>query len=189
MVPELTTKRLILCPLQLEDAAQTQLLFPHWEIVQHLNARVPWPYPPDGAFAYYRDVILPAVERNEEWHWTLRLQRDPALHIGSICLNRMSEENRGFWLGQAWQRQGLMREAVEAVTDYWFEVLGMPVLRTKKAVANLPSRKLSASLGMRLIGLEEYEFVAGRLPAEIWEITREEWDQFKKRRSADSDLF
>ncbi|ADW70498.1 GNAT family N-acetyltransferase [Granulicella tundricola] len=177
MLPELTTERLILRPLQLEDAARTQLLFPHWEIVQHLNAVVPWPYPPDGAFTFYRDSALPAIARNEEWHWTLRLKSDPALHIGSICLTRAAEENRGFWLGQPWQGQGLMTEAAEAVTEYWFEVLGMPTLRTKKAAANLASRKISERLGMRFVGLQEHDFVAGRLPAETWEITREEWKQ------------
>jgi RimJ/RimL family protein N-acetyltransferase len=26
--------------------------------------------------------------------------------------------NRGFWMGLPWQGQGLMSEAVEAVTDY-----------------------------------------------------------------------
>ena len=48
---ELHTPRLLLRPLQLSDAQQTQLLFPHWEIVKHLNAIVPWPYPADGVSA------------------------------------------------------------------------------------------------------------------------------------------
>jgi hypothetical protein len=30
---------------------------------------------------------------------------------------------------------------------------------------------------MRLIGTDEGDFVSGRLPREIWEITREEWLQ------------
>src|ERR1700759_5114722 len=42
---ELHPPRLLLRPLQLSDAEQTQLLFPHWEIVKHLNTIVPWPYP------------------------------------------------------------------------------------------------------------------------------------------------
>ena len=50
-VPQLETRRLILRPLQLEDAEQVQALFPQWEIVRYLTARVPWPYPEDGAAA------------------------------------------------------------------------------------------------------------------------------------------
>jgi ribosomal-protein-alanine N-acetyltransferase len=67
---ELHTDRLALRPLQLFDAPQTQRLFPQWEIVKYLNSIVPWPYPADGAITYYRDVVLPAVERGDEWHWT-----------------------------------------------------------------------------------------------------------------------
>ncbi len=32
-----------------------------------------------------------------------------------------------------------MTEAVEVVTDYWFDTLGFPVLRAPKAVANIAS--------------------------------------------------
>lgn len=71
---QLETPRLILRPLQLDDAEQSDRLFPQWDIVKYLNAGVPWPYPENLTLARYRDVILPAIERGEEWHWTLRLK-------------------------------------------------------------------------------------------------------------------
>ena len=182
MVPLLQTSRLLLRPLELADAAQTQLLFPHWEIVRHLAKSVPWPYPPDGAHTYYRDRALPAMERGEEWHWTLRLKTEPERLIGSISLIKNGPINRGFWLGQPWQRQGLMTEACEAVTDFWFNTLRFPVLRVPKAVANTASRRISERSGMRLVATEEHEFVSGRLPAEIWEITAEEWNARRKHK-------
>jgi [ribosomal protein S5]-alanine N-acetyltransferase len=172
---ELHTERVLLRPLQLADAAQTQLLFPHWEIVRHLNPNVPWPYPADGALTYYRDVALPAIERGDEWHWTLRLKQSPLRHIGAISLHQGSLDNRGFWLGLPWHGQGLMTEAVVAVNDLWFDVLGFTVLRAPKAVGNLASRRISEKTGMRLVATEERDFVSGRLPSEIWEITAEEW--------------
>lgn len=175
VLPTLETNRLLLRPLTLEDAPQTQVLFPHWEIVRFLNASVPWPYPADGALAYYRDIALPAIEQGLEWHWTLRLKQSPETHIGAICLCRNSDDNRGFWLGTPWQGQRLMLEAAWAVTDYWFDGLGFTLLRTKKAVANIASRRLSAHTGMRLVGTQPHDFVSGRQLAEIWEITRSEW--------------
>jgi RimJ/RimL family protein N-acetyltransferase len=175
MTPELETERLILRPLRLEDAARTQVLFPQWEVVRYLNAIVPWPYPEDGVLVYYRDVVLPAVERGEEWHWTLRLKTSPERHIGAISLFRNRRDNRGFWLGLPWHGQGLMTEAVIAANDYWFDVLGFPVLRTTKAVANAGSRRISEKTGMRMIAAEEREYVSGRLPSEVWEVTAEEW--------------
>ncbi len=185
MTPQLETERLLLRPLALTDAPQTQRMFPQWEIVRYLNALVPWPFPEDGALAYYRDSALPAIARGDEWHWTLRLKDKPEEHIGSIGLIRGEINNRGFWIGRQWQRRGLMLEAVVAVTDFWFEVLGFAVLRASKAVANVASRRISERTGMRLVGVEEHDFVSGRLPAEIWEITAEEWKAQKALLAAD----
>jgi RimJ/RimL family protein N-acetyltransferase len=183
MTPTLETLRLWLRPLELADAAQVQNIFPHWEIVRFLTKRVPWPYPPDGAYKYYRDVALPAVQRGDEWHWTLRLKNEPDQVIGSISLMRSENENRGFWLGMAWQRQGLMSEACEAVTDYWFYTLNFSVMRAPKATANTASRRISEKQGMRVIAVTEREYVSGRFPAEIWEITADEWRSRRRPKS------
>lgn len=175
MTPTLETPRLVLRPLALEDAAQVQQLFPRWEIVQYLNAIVPWPYPPDGALQYFRDVALPAVERGDQWHWTLRLRSAPERIVGAIGLIRGETDNRGFWLVPELHGQGLMTEAVIAANDYWFDVLGFRVLRAPKAAANVASRRISEKTGMRLVGTSEKELVSGRVPSEMWEITVDEW--------------
>jgi len=184
VITTLETPRLLLRPLELADAAQVQILFPHWDIVRYLAAIVPWPYPPDGAYTWYRDHALPAMDRGEEWHWTLRLKTSPDCVIGSINLKNKESKNRGFWLGLPWQGQGLMTEAVEAVTDYWFDVLRFPVLRAPKAVANTASRRISEKTGMRIVATEERAYVSGVLVQEIWEITAEEWRARRKRQSA-----
>jgi hypothetical protein len=59
MIAALETNRLVLRPVQLADAEQTQFLLPQWEMVKFMGARIPWPYPADGAFTYYRDVAIP----------------------------------------------------------------------------------------------------------------------------------
>jgi len=180
LTPTLASPRLILRPLELSDADQAQVLFPHWEIVRYIRNAVPWPYPPDGCRTFYRDVSLPAVERGDEWAWTLRLKSAPDQLIGAISVFRSETDNRGFWLGLPWHRQGLMTEACDAVTDYWFEVLKFPVLRVPKAIANAGSRRISEKQGMRVIAREDRDYVSGRLPSEIWEITAEEWRQRKR---------
>ncbi len=154
MTPTLETERLLLKPLQLEDAEQTQFLFPQWEIVQYLNARVPWPYPPDGVHSFYRDVLLPAVQRGDEWAWTLRLKSSPVEIIGALSLTRGENDNRGFWLAPAFHARGLMSEDVVEANDFWFDVLGFPILRVPKAVANAASRRISEST-VRVVATEE----------------------------------
>ncbi|HLJ86763.1 MAG TPA: GNAT family N-acetyltransferase [Candidatus Angelobacter sp.] len=182
MTPELETPRLLLLPLALADAVQTQPLFARWEIVRYLSNTVPWPYPPDGALRFYEDVALPSAERGEAWHWTLRLKSSPRQIIGSISLRKDEHKNRGFWIGLPWQGQGFANEAAEAVTSYWFGSLGFSVLRVPKAATNIASRRISEKQGMRLIATEERDFVCGRLPAEIWEITAQEWKTWKNGR-------
>jgi ribosomal-protein-alanine N-acetyltransferase len=67
------------------------------------------------------------------------------------------------------------------VNDYWFDVLGFPVLRAPKAIANIGSRRISEKTGMRLVERLEREYVSGRMPSEIWEITADEWRAWKSR--------
>jgi ribosomal-protein-alanine N-acetyltransferase len=182
MIPEGTTKRLILSPLQLSDAEQIQEIFPHWEIVRYLLNRVPWPYPPDGALTFLRDIALPLSAQGGSWDWTIRLRSEPSRIIGSISLVKGDKDNRGFWLSLPWHGQGLMSEACAWANDYWFETLGFPVLRVAKAAANIASRRISEKQGMRLTGITEKDYVSGRLPSEIWEITADEWHAWKARR-------
>lgn len=174
-IPPLETRRLFLRPLELADAVAAQRLFPHWEVVRYLASHVPWPYPPDGAFTFYRDVALPAMQRGEAWHWSLRLKTAPEEMIGGISLMDGETDHRGFWLGIPWHGQGLMTEASTAATDFWFEVLGRPVLRVPKAAINVASRRISERTGMRMVKCEWRNYVCGLLETEIWEITREEW--------------
>jgi ribosomal-protein-alanine N-acetyltransferase len=181
MVPVLETPRLILRPLELADAPEIQRLFPQWEIVRYLNAIVPWPFPPDAAITHVRDSALPAMAGGDEWHWTLRLKSAPERLIGRIHLARGNNNNRGFWLVPEYHGQGLMTEAVVAANDYWFDVLGFPVLRAPKASANLGSRRISEKTGMRIAGKAEKDYVSGRLPSEMWEITAEEWRVARQR--------
>jgi [ribosomal protein S5]-alanine N-acetyltransferase len=181
-IPELQTARLLLRPTQLSDAPQLQATFPRWEIVRYLDRKVPWPYPPDGALTFLRDIALPATERGEQWLWNIRRKAEPEVMIGSITLATTENKNRGFWISPEWQGRGFASEACDAVTDYWFEVLKFPVLRAPKALANESSRRISQKQGMRVVAVQERDYVCGRLPSEIWEITAEEWRARKNLR-------
>lgn len=185
-LPTLHTSRLLLTPLQLTDAPAIQRIFPQWEIVRYLANRVPWPYPADGALQYVRDVALPGMARGSEWHWALRPLEHPAQLIGLISLYEEAGNNRGFWLDPQWQGRGLMQEACTVVTEYWFETLHKPVLQAPKAVANLASLRMSERNGMRLVASGESDYVCGRLPSQVWEITREEWQEQRKSPKADA---
>lgn len=173
--PPLSTARLELRPLSLSDVPHIQRVFPRWEIVQYLHNAVPWPFPEDGALRYVQGVALPAMAEGTAWHWSLRHHSQPETLIGLISLREGEDDNRGFWLVPEWQRQRLMSEACECVTDFWFNVLNKPLLRAPKARENIGSRRISLQSGMRLVDTRLADYVSGELESEIWEITREEW--------------
>jgi len=174
-LPTLFTDRLILTPLQLDDAPAIQALFPQWEVVRYLDRRVPWPYPDDGALVYVRYMALPAMAAGREWHWMIRLRDEGERIIGSISLYDQPGNNRGFWLAPQWWGRGYMREACRVINGYWFETLARPVMAVPKAVANHASRKVSEHEGMRRVGVRDGQFVAGPMRVETWEMTRSEW--------------
>lgn len=180
--PVLETARLVLQPLTPHDAPVIQRLFPHWEIVQYLAATVPWPFPDNGAHHYVNNVALASTAEGTGWFWTLRHKDAPAELIGVICLTDTEDNNRGFWLLPPWQGQGLMAEASMAVTDYWFNTLNREVLRAPKAKLNEASRRISRASGMRLIKTEKKAYVGGEFDSELWEITRDEWNNLHHKK-------
>ncbi|MEE4481949.1 GNAT family N-acetyltransferase [Serratia ficaria] len=181
-VPMLTTPRLVLRPLTIDDAGDIQRLFPHWEIVRHMTRRIPWPYPKEGALNFLQHAALPAMASGNAWFWSIRRREADGQLIGVINLSLGSADNRGFWLAREWQRQGLMSEACYAVTEYWFNVLGQERLQVSKAAANAASRRLSEKTGMRLVATERRDYVGGSMDTEIWSITRAEWNAGPGRR-------
>ena len=179
-VPILTTERLVLKPLEAQDAAQIQELYPQWEIVRYMVSSVPWPYPDNGAESYVNNVALPDVEKGVAWFWTIRRHEAPDELMGLICLYDVEDNNRGFWLAPQWQGKGYMREASIAATDYWFNVLKKPLLRAPKASVNARSQRISQSSGMRLVRTEKKAYVSGMLDSELWEITCDEWNALQR---------
>ncbi|CNJ01272.1 Uncharacterised protein [Yersinia frederiksenii] len=172
----LSTDRLLLLPLTLQDAEQIQQRFPVWDVVKYLAAScVPWPYPPDGGLTFVRDIALPKIQEGRGFFWSIRLKTAPDTLIGVINLTCDTEDHRGFWLSPEWQGQGLVSEASIAVTRFWFIQLARPFLRVTKAAPNQASAAISRKNGMQLIGMEERDYVGGHFSTEIWGISREEW--------------
>ena len=136
--PVLQTPRLVLRPVRSKDAPVIQRRFPHWEVVRWLNAKIPWPYPADGA-ATYVATCLEEMARGEKSHWAIVPKKGPADLIGIIDLwpdDGVSRDQRGFWLDPAFQGRGLMTEAADRVTDYAFRELGWPCLWLSNAQDN-----------------------------------------------------
>ena len=179
-IPILKTPRLHLRPLRLSDAPRIQELFPHPEVVEFMAAAIPWPYPKDGAVRFL-ETALPKMEAGGQYDWAITLKAaDDDLLIGIISLYPEGEDSRGFWLGRAHQRQGLMTEAMSAVNDFAFGVLGMPRLALNNAEPNTGSHRLKEISGAKIIQInDDVPYVGGRFRQVQWRLTREDWENHR----------
>ena len=172
--PALTTERLTLRPMRLADAPALQRLFDDWEVVKHLNAHVPWPYPDDGAETHIRT----SLEKRDRYYWTLtfRSAEDEPLGLISIRPDLGDEgEQRGFWLGRPYWGRGLMTEAAERVTRHAFVDLGWPHLWLGNAEANTASHRVKEKQGARIMDRVPIRTVSGDAIKVVWLLPRSDW--------------
>jgi ribosomal-protein-alanine N-acetyltransferase len=175
--PVLHTPRLVLRPLRAKDAPVVQKRFANWEVVRWLDAKVPWPYPADGAATFVAGCLA-EMTQGEKSHWALIPKKGPADLIGVISLwpdDGVIHDQRGFWLDPAFQGQGLMTEAADRVTDYAFGKLGWPCLWLSNAQDNHASRRIKEKQGARLVDMMIGRFVSGAATRMVWQLTREDW--------------
>jgi len=59
-------------------------------------------------------------------------------------------------------------------------MMSWEILDSVKAAENIASRRISERSGIRVVQTTERDYVAGRLLAEVWEITRDEWHAHKR---------
>lgn len=177
-LPVFTTQRLILRGVTLEDAPAMQKYFNDYEVIRELAARVPWPYPDNGALDFLTNTVLPR-QGNNHWVWGIFLQENAAELIGVVDLwRREAPENRGFWLARKFWGKGLMTEAVAPVTAHAFNVLGFERLIFGNAVGNLRSRRVKEKAGARWLRSEPAKFVdPNYTEREIWELTKADWEK------------
>jgi [ribosomal protein S5]-alanine N-acetyltransferase len=179
-IPTFETNRLILRETRLEDAPSYQKNFCDYEVIRHLAAACPWPYPPDGALNFIKEFIFPNQGKNR-WFWSIFLKENLADMIGVVELWREGKpENRGFWLAKKHWGKGLMTEAVTPVMDYAFNELGFEKLIFSNARGNIGSRKVKEKTGATFVRFEPAKFVDSKYTErEVWELTKENWVKFK----------
>jgi RimJ/RimL family protein N-acetyltransferase len=174
--PVLETERLILRPIRFDDVPAVQRWFPDWELMKHLHAGMPWPYPEDGAETHMREC-LERMARGELACWAITLKGGDDALIGRIDIrpNVEARDMRGFWLARPWWGRGLMTEAAEAVTGYAFTELGWPFLYVNNAVDNARSHRIKEKQGAELVDVQPHPYMCGELLRETWIIRREAW--------------
>lgn len=181
ILPTFETDRLILREVSIDDEPSYRKNFIDYEVIRHLSAAVPWPYPEDGIKGFIQGYIIPN-QGKDQWVWGIYLKSDPHELVGVVDLWRPGRpENRGFWLARKHWGKGIMTEAVQPITDYAFNVLGFEKLVFANAVGNLASRRVKEKTGATLIEVQPAKFVDPQYTEhEIWELTKTTWEKHRK---------
>jgi ribosomal-protein-alanine N-acetyltransferase len=166
------TPRLIIRPMQLDDAEALLAVYGDTETMQHLNTELP------SNVAEARDWVQTKIDlfdRDDQLSlWTV-IHAASGQIVGDVGLQHEDygsgpvvgiggRGNRQFW------RQGLGLEAAAATIAAGFEQLDLAAIGAETRPQNLPAQELLAKLGMRPAGTNTQGWP-------VYMITREEWRQ------------
>jgi [ribosomal protein S5]-alanine N-acetyltransferase len=103
--------------------------------------------------------------------------------IGAVDYRNYEEPygNRGFWLAEPYWGRGIMSEAVYAVNDWVFNVLGVQRMLLTNLASNTASRRIKEKTGSRYTGIIQMPHHNGETETETWELTNEMWEENKAK--------
>jgi ribosomal-protein-alanine N-acetyltransferase len=137
--PQLTTERLLLRPLHINDAEAIKELRSNKQVNEFINR--------SGLITLdeakqFISKIEAGVEKNGWFYWAISLKEQQQL-IGTICLWNTSVEKEmaelGYELNPAFHGKGYMQEAVKAIIQFSFEQIQLKILTALPKAENLKS--------------------------------------------------
>src|SRR5688572_4206700 len=147
--PILATERLTLRQLVIDDKQEIFILRSDSEINKYLDRQLSNTI--EDAMNFI-NKINENINKNDSLYWAITL-RDKNILVGTICLFGFSDSNYkceiGYELLINFQRQGIMKEAVEKVIDYAFNTIKVKKIEAFLHKDNQSSIKLLEKLSFR----------------------------------------
>jgi len=146
--PALTTERLLLRKVTLDDAKEIYFLRSDKMVLTYLSKE------PEASIGTTKEFIN-RVNGNSDTGdgilWAITLKDDPGQVIGTICYWNMQKANYRSEIGYAlhpdhW-RKGIMKEAIIGVIDYGFSTLGLHSIEARIGPGNIASAAVLESTG------------------------------------------
>jgi RimJ/RimL family protein N-acetyltransferase len=175
------TPRLIIRPYQEADALNLKNGID--ESLSSLKEFMPWA-------RYEPEAVIHKERRIERWNQDIINDKDYTLgifdkenqqFIGSTGMHRRTRNGIfeiGYWVHQAFQGQGYITEAAQALTNFAFEYLHAEKVEIRCGERNIKSAQVSQRLNFTL----EYTFrtlekdqEGKRLKHQVWCLFKEEW--------------
>ena len=161
--PELKTGRLLLRKLQITDANEMFFLRSNEDVLRYIGRE---PTKTIAEAEEFINKINKSVDENESILWGIAFLNEPSTIIGTICIwNFQTEHYRGeigFILHPDHWRKGIMKEAINAVADYGFSILGLHSMEAQLNPENIASSAVLESTGFAKEGhLKENHYFKG----------------------------
>ncbi|MDO6389853.1 GNAT family protein [Pontibacter sp. BT731] len=125
---------------------------------------------------YLRSVTTPGNLQDQVY--TIRFQGKVAGIIGYKTIDRVNSKLEiGYWLGEGFQKKGIMIRSCAALIAQAFEQMSMNRIQIKVGVGNSKSSRIPQQLGFKLEGIErDGEWLQGRfIDLEVYSLLKREW--------------
>lgn len=154
LLPRLSTERLILRPLSINDAAAIQKLASARPIAD-TTISIPYPYP-DGEAQKYILKQIGLQKTGDSAAFAIERQVESDL-IGIVELHDLEIEHSvaelSYWLSVAAWGQGYMSEALPPILNFGFDTLSLNRIQAYHMVRNQASAKVLENSGFQLEGV------------------------------------
>lgn len=150
----LETNRLVLRRYVNEDAVA---MYKNWASDEEVTKFLMWPAHSDQEIS--QRVIEDWVNQYSHenyYHWAITLKENGTEPIGDIAIVNMKEEisavHIGYCIGRTWWHRGITSEALKAVMDFMFDVVGVNRIESRYDPRNPNSGKVMEKCGMKYEG-------------------------------------
>lgn len=157
--PILRTKRLLLREITFRDAEAIFRIRGDYRVTRH-NIGAAY-----GSIADARQLIeqmRKAYRAKTEVRWGITLLGGDNQVIGMCGYNSWNHTDQrgciGYDLAQAYWKKGIMREAVQAITDFGFERMDLNRLEADVGAENVASMKILTALGFQHEGTKRQHY-------------------------------
>lgn len=148
--PTIRTKRLILRPFTIDDAAAVQSLAGNFNIAK-TTLNIPHPYE-DGMAEKWIASLQPLWESRTGVVYAIALAQTNAM-IGAVDLHNLTESQAelGYWVGEPYWGKGYCTEAAEAMIRFAFTKLSLELIIAVHLETNPASGKVLRNVGMSYV--------------------------------------
>lgn len=158
--PYIKTKRLVLNKPVAEDIPNLLQLLNSSEIYSENTLNIPYPYLEEHAH-FWLQLAEKGLENQEAYIFAIRNSETLEM-MGAIGLHVSPQHQKaevGYWMGENFQNQGYMTEALESVLYFGFETLHLNKIYATYFTHNPSSGHILKKVGMIEEGILRQEYI------------------------------